>query len=159
VLAALRKAGIAEKDIQTARHDVEPQRPWENGQQARITGYTVVDELRVTLHEVAKVESVLGQVVTAGSNVLRGVSFQKEDATKEKAHALSLAVANARTKAEAMAKAAGVQVGEVVSVSEGPGLPSYAPMIARSSEAYATPPLSAGEVDIAVSAEVVFAIR
>jgi uncharacterized protein len=160
VLAALRKEGIAEKDVQTTRHDIEVERPWENGRPGPITGYTVSDELRVTVREVGKVGAVLDRVVAAGSNLLRGLSFQKDDPAPERARALALAVANARTKAEAMAKAAGVQLGEVVAVSESGGPGPIVPMEARYTAArQQSAPVSPGEVEVAASAEVVFAIR
>ncbi|HET7787711.1 MAG TPA: SIMPL domain-containing protein [Myxococcales bacterium] len=161
VLAALRKEGIAEKDLQTTRHDIEVERPWDNGRPGPITGYTVSDELRVTVRDVGKVGAVLERVVAAGSNALRGLSFQKDDPTPERARALALAVANARTKAEAMARAAGVQLGEVVAVSEsgspGPIVPMERYMAAAARQQAA--PVSPGEVEVAASADVVFAIR
>jgi hypothetical protein len=159
VLTALRRQGIAEKDIQTVRHDVEPQRPWENGRPGRITGYAVSDDLRVTVRDLDKLESLLGRVVAAGSNALRGVSFEKEDLTPAKARALALAVTNARTKAEAMAKAAGVQIGEVVSVSEGAGPGSFVPASMMAGAERFAAPVAAGEVEVVVSADVVFGIR
>lgn len=160
VLAALRKEGIAEKDVQTTRHDIEVERPWDNGRPGPITGYTVSDELRVMVRDVGKVGAVLDRVVAAGSNVLRGLSFQKDDPAPERARALALAVANARTKAEAMARAAGVQLGEVVAVSESGGPGPVFPMEARSMAArQQSTPVSPGEVEVAASAEVIFSIR
>jgi uncharacterized protein len=159
VLAALRKEGIAEKDVQTTRHDIEVERPWDNGRPGPITGYTVSDELRVTVRDVGKVGAVLDRVVAAGSNVLRGLSFQKDDPTPERARALALAVANARTKAEAMAKAAGVQLGEVVAVTEGGGGPGPIPLNATLAMSARATPVSPGEVEVAASAELIFAIR
>ena len=51
MLDALAKAGVAEKDVQTTRHDVQVERPWVDGKPREITGYTVVDEVRVTVRE------------------------------------------------------------------------------------------------------------
>ncbi|HEY6911200.1 MAG TPA: SIMPL domain-containing protein [Myxococcales bacterium] len=158
VLAALRKEGVADKDIQTTRHEIAVERPWDNGRPGPITGYTVSDELRVTVRDVDRAGAVLDRVVAAGSNVLRGLTFQKDDPTPERARALALAIGNARAKAEAMARAAGVQLGEVVAVSEsgGPGpIVPYATMAAGTRAA----PISPGEVEVAASAELIFAIR
>jgi uncharacterized protein len=159
VLAALQKAGVPEKDVQTTRHDIAVERPWNEGKPGPITGYTVSDEVRITVRDVAKLGTVLDRVVAAGSNVLRGLSFQKDDPTPERARALALAVANARAKAEAIARAAGVQLGEVVAVGEGgqgPIVPLFRGAMAMKAEGA---PVSPGEVEIAGAAEVTFAIR
>ena len=158
VLAALRKEGVPDKDIQTVRHEIAVERPWDNGRPGPITGYTVSDELRVTVREMERVGAVLDRVVAAGSNLLRGLTFQKDDPTPERARALALAIGNARAKAEAMAKAAGVQLGEVVAVSESGGGPGPIVPVAglmRSGSA----PVSPGEVEVAASAELIFSIR
>lgn len=160
VLGALEKAGIAEKDIQTVRHDIQVERPWDSGRPGPITGYTVSDELRVKVRDVNKVGAVLDRVVAAGSNVLRGLSFEKDDPTPDRARALALAVANARVKAEAMAKAAGVQLGQVVAVSEGSGQAPIVPMMgAMRTAAAPSTSVQPGEVDISATADVIFAIH
>jgi uncharacterized protein len=158
LLAALRKEGIADKDIQTVRHDIEVERPWDNGKPGPITGYTVSDELRVTVREIERAGAVLDRMVAAGSNMLRGLSFQKDDPTPERAHALALAVGNARAKAEAMAKAAGVQLGEVVAVGES-GTPGPIVPLAYASARAASSPVSPGEVEVSASAELIFSLR
>ena len=159
VLAALRKEGIADKDVQTVRHEVAVERPWDNGKPGPITGYTVSDELRVTVREIDRAGAVLDRVVAAGSNMLRGLTFEKDDPTPEKARALALAIGNARAKASAMAKAAGVQLGEVVAVSESGTAGPITPLAYASSARAASTPVSAGEVEVSASAEVVFSLR
>lgn len=159
VLAALRKEGVADKDIQTIRHDIAVERPWDNGRPGPITGYTVSDELRVTVRDVERAGAVLDRVVAAGSNMLRGLTFQKDDPTPERARALALAIGNARAKAEAMARAAGVQLGEVVAVSESGGPGPIMPLAGTVSMSARAAPVSPGEVEVAASAELIFAIR
>ncbi len=160
VLAALAEAGVAGKDVQTTRHDVRVERPWEKGLPGPITGYTVSDEVRVTVRDLPKLGSVIERVAAAGSNSLRSLSFEKDDPTPERARALAQAYASARAKAEALARAAGVALGDVLSVNEaiqGSVLPTFAraPVAMESSAA----PVSPGEVQIAGSVEVTFAIR
>jgi len=160
VLAALEKAGVPAKDVQTTRHDIAVERPWSEGKLGPITGYTVSEEVRVTLRDVSRIGQVLDRVVAAGSNTLRGLSFEKDDPTPERARALGAAVASARARAEAIARAAGVALGEVLLVSEnvqGPIVPVYrAALQARAAEAA---PVSPGEVEISAAVEVTYAIR
>ena len=51
VLAALAEVGIADRDVATVRHDVQVERPWVDGRPRDITGYTVVDEVRITVRD------------------------------------------------------------------------------------------------------------
>jgi uncharacterized protein YggE len=159
VMRALSDTGIAEGDIQTTRHDVEVQRDWRSGHMGRITGYDVSDEVRVTVRDLSRVGPVLDRVAGAGANALRSLSFEKEDSTPEQARALATAYAAARVKAEALAKAAGVTLGELVSASEIAEPRPVAVEYARRASAGASTPVSAGEVQISAAVEVVYAIR
>ena len=127
---------------------------------APVTGYTVVDEARVTVRDLAKVGPVLDRVLAAGSNTLRSLSFEKDDPTPEQARALAAAYASARAKAEALARAAGVTLGEVVTVSAGGQVRPF-PMVrsAMAMDKAAGAPVSPGEVEIGASVDVTFAIR
>jgi uncharacterized protein YggE len=159
VLAALGEAGVAERDVLTTRHDIQVNRPWRDGVQGPITGYTVTQEVRVTVREVGKLGGVLDRVVAAGANALRGLALEKENPAAERAAALAAAVGAARVKAEAVAKAAGVQLGEVLSVSESAvaqPLPNVRMAMVREGGGAAP---AAGDVRISAAVEVVFAIR
>ncbi|MGC3999234.1 MAG: SIMPL domain-containing protein [Anaeromyxobacter sp.] len=121
ILAALAEVGVAEKDVQTLRNDIQVERPWDQkaGRPGPITGYTVNTEVRVKVRNLDKLGPAIDKVVAAGSNTLRLLSFEKEDTTGEEARALGIAYAAARVKAEALAKAAGGALGEPLSISEG----------------------------------------
>lgn len=161
VLEALAALGIADKDVQTTRHDVQVERPWVNGRQGGITGYTVSDEVRVTVRELAKLPQVLERVLGAGSNALRGLAFERDDPSPERREALARAVADARGKAEAMARAAGVTLGDVVSVEEGGGERPIPMMKQRGIAGVAAEgaPVAPGELEISAAVEVTFSIR
>jgi uncharacterized protein YggE len=162
VLTALAQAGIPEKDVQTSRHDVRVDRPWEKGRPGPIVGYTVTDEVRVTIRDLNKLGPVIERVLAAGSNTLRSLSFEKEDPTPERARALAQAFGAARAKAEALAKAAGVTLGEVVSVTEAAQdrpLPMYRMAMQMDAAESAGAPVSAGEVEITGMVEATFGIR
>ena len=160
LLDAVAKAGVPAKDVQTTRHDVSVDRPFTDKGPGPVTGYTVVDEVRLTVRDLAKIGPVIDRVLAAGSNTLRSLSFEKEDPTPDQARALAAAYGSARTKAEALALAAGVTLGEVVTVSAGGQARPY-PMMrsAMAMEKADGAPISPGEVEVAASVEVTFAIR
>ncbi len=160
VLAALAEVGVPEKDVQTTRHDVQVERPWVKGRPGPITGFTVSDEARVTVRDLSKLGPVIDRVTAAGSNSLRSLSFEKLDPTPDQAQALAKAYASARAKAEALARAAGVALGDVLALGEevkGPTVPMFRTAAPESESGSA--PVSAGEVEVAGSVEVTFAIR
>ncbi len=161
VLDAVGKAGIPAKDVQTTRHDVSVDRDWSISKGPRpVTGYTVTDEVRITVRDLARVGPVIDRVLAAGSNTLRSLSFEKDDPTPEQGRALAAAYASARAKAEALARAAGVTLGEVVTMSAG-GAARPIPLMrsAMAMEKSDGAPVSPGEVEIGASVDVTFAIR
>ncbi|WP_242336809.1 MULTISPECIES: SIMPL domain-containing protein [Anaeromyxobacter] len=161
MIDALAKAGVAEKDVQTTRHDVQVERPWVDGKPRDITGYTVVDEVRVTVRDLAKLGQILERVVAAGSNSLRGLTFERDDPAPQRQEALANAVAVARAKAEAMAKAAGVSLGAVVAIEEGAAERPIPLAKYRTQAMVATDgaPVTPGELEIDASVSVTYAIR
>lgn len=163
ILDALAKAGIAAKDVQTVRHDVSVDRDWnvKGGGPGPITGYTVSDELRVKVRDLRGLGTVIERVLAAGSNTLRSLSFEKEDPAPEQARALAAAYGAARAKAEAIARAAGVTLGEVQTVSESGEVRPFPVM--RDARAMAmkaeAAPVAAGEVEVSATVSATFAIR
>lgn len=161
IQAALAQAGIAERDVRTTRHDVQVQRDYKDGGAGEITGYAVSDEVRVVVRELAKLGTVLERVVAAGSNALRGLSFERDDPGPERREALARAVADARAKAEVLAKAAGVVLGDVVEIAESgarPIVPLQRGMAGMAMRAEAAP-VSPGELEITAGVDVAWTIR
>jgi uncharacterized protein YggE len=131
-----------------------------NGRQGDVTGYTVADEVRIRVRDLSKLGAVLDRVVAAGSNTVRGLTFERDDPTPARADALARAVAVARAKAEAMAKAAGVTLGEPIAIEEA-GAARPIPVMregfaaARAAEA----PVATGTLDVGAEVTVTFAVR
>ncbi len=161
VLAALAEAGVAEKDVQTTQHEVQVERPWQNGKPGPITGYTVTDEVRITVRDLSRLGAAIDRLTAAGANALHSLSFQKDDPGPERARALVAAYAVARAKAEALAHAAGVTLGEVLQLGESTQAPPMPvrPLMAMRAEAAAATPIAAGEVEITANVDVTYALR
>ena len=161
LFAALAKAGIAQKNIQTVNFSVSPQ--YTNGgpnQPARVTGYQVTNQLAVRLDDVARVGATLDALVTAGSNDMNGISFSIKDTAPLLEKARGQAVADARARAETYAKAAGVTLGPVLSISEGGSdgpRPSFKNMVTVS--AARAVPVAAGEENVSADVSLVWEIH
>lgn len=122
---------IADPDIQTSQYSVSP-RYETNDRGQRIAGYTAQQSVTVKIREFDKIGSVLGRVGALGANVVNGPSFTIDDEDVYRAEAREEAIAEARAKAESIAKAAHIRLGRLVSFNEQlGGVPPYYPMAER----------------------------
>jgi uncharacterized protein YggE len=113
---------------------------------------------RVKVRDLGKLGDVVDRVGAAGSNAIQGLLFEREDTTREKTRALAEAVNDARLKAEALAKAAGVGLGELQSMTESVQGPQ--PLMRMDlAKASGGAPVEAGEIEVRAGVELVFAIR
>ena len=118
ILASLAEAGIADKDIQTSSYNIYLDEGYRGPDVASNPVYRVSNMVNVKVRDLETVGEVLDAAVTAGANQIWGVSFTVEDRTAAEEEARAKAVADARTRAEALAALAEVEVGEVLSISE-----------------------------------------
>jgi len=166
VIDKLKSAGIDEADIQTARFSLSPKYETKSGvinrreDQPRIFGYTASNQVRVIVRDIAKTGSVLDQVVSSGANTLSGVSFSISEPEPLLNAARAAAVADAMEKAALYAEAAGVKLGQIVTINESGG---YAPrpmaMMARAESMSADTPIAPGEQEISAMVTIVFALK
>ena len=159
VLLALKGAGIEEKDYQTSRLSLQPQfaRRTAPGPQP-ITGYRASNRVTVRVRDVTKVANVIDVLVGAGANEIGGINFMVSQASKHLDEAREKAIADARRKAEIYAKAAGVTLGEPLSISEeGAPAPVFRGKMAAPMAAGA--PVAQGEETLSVTVSVSWAIK
>lgn len=146
VIAALLDAGIAQKDIQTSRFSIQPvYAAPQPGVDQKITGYSVSNDVRVTVHDIAKVGDILDRLVAAGATEAGSISFLVSDTSKALDHAREDAVADARRKAEIYARSAGVKLGNVVWITEDSGAAPPMPMGMPRALAAKAVPIAVGE--------------
>jgi len=126
VAAALKKAGVASADLQTSQISLEPQTT-DDG--TRVTGYVASSSVTATT-SVANAGSLVDAAVDAGATSVSGPSLSRADTDALYRDALKQAVADARSKAEALAAASGLTLGAVRTVVEGGGAPVPLPMAA-----------------------------
>lgn len=160
VFATLKAAGIAEKDIQTSNFTVSPQYTSANGRQ-RITGYQVTNTVSVTVKGLDKIGATIDALVTSGSNQIDGPNFSFSDPKPLLQKARADAVRDATDKAQAYARAAGVTLGPIQTITEGG---SYAPrpmaMRGLMASADAAPsPVAAGEASVTANVSITWSIQ
>ncbi|HEY1069277.1 MAG TPA: SIMPL domain-containing protein [Thermomonas sp.] len=159
MLAALRAAGIAPRDIQTSGINLNPQYKYAENQPPAIVGYQASNTVNVKVRELAKLGKVLDALVAQGANQINGPSFgidQPEAALEE---ARLAAVKKAQAQAQTYARALGLQVKRIVSISEGgASLPRPVPMMrAMAADAgFKETAVAPGESSVSVSVEMVF---
>jgi uncharacterized protein YggE len=153
VMAALKRGGIAAKDVQTSQLSVEPQYVYEQNLPPKLTGYRAVNQVTVTVHDLAKLGEAVDATVAAGANQAGGITFGLDDPTAAENAAREKAVKALAAKADLYAKATGYRVLRLVSLSEGGGYapPPPMPMVAMSARFKETDTaVAAGEVRVRV---------
>ena len=159
VLAALRAAGVAERDIQTEGYNVQPQYDYKPSPPV-LTGFQVTNTVQVTIRDLGRAGVVVDRATQSGATDVSGLSFDLADRTAAAGRALAQAVAEAKSKAQAMASAAGVGFGRLLSLSEGsPAIvqPLFAARAVAAGPQPATP-VEANQITITADVTAVYAI-
>lgn len=169
VLAAMKKAGVADKDLQTSGFSIQPRYTYPTSKSAneinerRIVGYTVRNSLSVKVRDIDDVGMILDKSVSLGVNEGGNINFTNNDASATITQARIQAMKDASSKAETLANAAGVGVGKILEISEQSYYPRAAPALMSrmsSSDGYAAEavPVAAGENTYSVTVNVSYAI-
>jgi uncharacterized protein len=160
VLLALKGAGIDEKDYQTSRLSLQPQYAPNRSGPSPVVGYRASNRVTVRIRDVTKVAGIIDVLVGAGANDIGGINFVVSQASKLLDDARTNAIADARRKAEIYAKAAGVTLGEPLSISEEGGA---APVFRSNKMAIggmaAAAPVAQGEETLSISVSVSWGIK
>jgi uncharacterized protein YggE len=158
IVAALKGLGIDEKDLQTTGLSLYPQ--YANGSSTRIVGYQLSEQLQITVRDLDKAGDVVDAAMAKGANTMNGIWFDVGDPAKAMNDARANAVTAARVSAQAMASAAGVNLGAVLSISEGSVSPWPYPAYGaeRMSAVDAATPVLPGTQDLQATVTVTFEI-
>jgi uncharacterized protein len=155
LIAALKAAGVAERDLKTQNVSVGPN--YEDDAEPR--GYTASNTVSVRIRELDRAGAVLEAAAQAGANNVYGPSLTRANREALEAQALEQAVENARKRAETLARAANVQLGRVTAIVETVDRGGYEPFAERLSAAPTSDvPIERGREEIAASVTVTFAI-
>lgn len=164
VIAAMKSAGIEDRDLQTGGLQINPRYNYTNkpdgNQEAELVAYQVTNTLTVRIRNIDKTGELLDKAVSLGVNQGGGISFSNEDPSKTLTEARKKAVADAMAKAKTLAEAAGVSVGRVLEIVDQNMAPMPMPMSAKSFDsARAAVPVEAGENAYKVQVNVTFELK
>lgn len=161
LFAALKDSEIADRDMRTSSFNVSPiyTRP-PRGEPAQITGYRVTNSINIQVRDLSKLGALLDTLVKAGGNKMNGVRFYIEKPQELLDEARRRAVADVRRKADVYAKAAGVEIKRIVSISES-GARSPRPMLRSMAtmDKIESVPVAAGEQTIRASVTITYEIE
>jgi uncharacterized protein YggE len=117
VIDSLVKSGVAAEDIRTSNFSIWPNQYYDDMGQSAGTYYSVDNTVNVTIRDLTKMGELLDAAITAGANTIYSISFDLADKSADMAKARDLAVKNAQAQAAELAAAAGVELGEIQSIS------------------------------------------
>lgn len=167
VFAALRKAGVAEKDMQTSNFSLWPRYDYHQIQdkdgsthsEQHLVGYTASNQLTVKVRDLDNLGSTMDSLVKAGGNTFSGLNFALDDDSEVRDEARKQAMTDARARAELYAQAAGLKIKRIVRITESGGyMPSPMPMARmaeKSADSFSTP-VAGGEVGYSATVSVLF---
>ncbi|MEZ5995253.1 MAG: SIMPL domain-containing protein [Hyphomonadaceae bacterium] len=160
---SLRRAGVAERDIQTSNVSVNPQYVYAENQPPRVTGYQANNQVSVRVRNLDRLGAIIDGAVAAGGNTVNGVSFGHADPDAQLDAARREAAQAARHRADLYAQAFGMHVQRVIAISEGGGYAPPVPMpVMMRAEAMADAmptPIAPGEIATSVTISVTYELR
>jgi uncharacterized protein YggE len=163
VLAALKRAGVAERDIQTSSVNLNPEYRYPENQSPQLVGYTATNQLTIRFRDIRNSGKSHDALVAEGANQINGPSLtiDKPEAARDEARAK--AIAEGKARAELYARSMGLRVVRVVSVSESGGyaVPPPAPPMPMAARAYdsAETKIVPGEQKLQVSLAMTFELQ
>jgi uncharacterized protein YggE len=164
VLAALKKAGVEDRDIQTSNVSLNPEYRYPENQTPQLVGYTATNQLTIRFRDIRNSGKILDVLVAQGANQINGpnLTVDKPEAALDEARANAIAAGRAR--AELYARSLGMRVARVVAVSEGGGYamppppPPAPPMMMARGERDSTS-IQPGEQKLQVSVAMTFELQ
>lgn len=170
LLEKIKAMGVAEKDVQTSNFSIYAEQTKPDvislpspsvGSVGDTIRYRVSNQVNVTVRDTTRLGDVLDGAVSAGANNIYGIYFEVSDTTTLEAAAREKAIADAKARAESLAKLNGVSVGDVLLVSEviGSSVPYAYPRAAAAEGLGGGTPIQPGEFEVSVSVQVTYAMQ
>jgi uncharacterized protein len=165
MIAALRKAGVADKDMQTSGLSLQPQYFYNNNEPPKLTGYQANNNVNVIVHKLDTLGTVIDTLASKGATNLNGPTFgvDKPDGLMDEAR--GKAVEKAMRRGELYAKAAGMRVKRIVSITEGGGTMQQQPMVYQTNmtmaprDAAPDTPIAPGRIGMSASVTMTFELE
>lgn len=165
LISAIKNTGISEENIETVNYGIYPQYNYrEDDSTPEIIGYRVRNEIQLIVKKIDKLGYILDTAVKAGANNINYIRFEKANTDAEENRALAQAVQRAHSKAVAIANAAGMSLGNIISVNEG-GINTYMPRNPLSfaendaKAAGSSVPINPGDLEISASISIMYELK
>jgi len=161
IQTALEEESVEEKDIQTSNFNVYQQSDYDYQGNPVSTFYSVENTVYVTVRELENLSDVLDAVARSGANNIYGVNFDVQDKSEAQSTARKLAVQSAQAQAQELAQAAGVELGDLISItsSSTSTTPYYSYGIGGGGGMAESVPIASGQMPISAQVEMTFAIH
>ena len=163
VLAALKRAGVDSRDIQTSNVSLNPEYRYPENQSPKLTGYTASNQVTIKFRDIRSSGKILDALVAEGANQINGPNLTSDKPESALDEARANAVAIARARADLYARSLGMRVARVVAVSESGNsypVPPPMPMYARAEMAQAADTkIVPGEQKLQVTLAVTFELQ
>jgi len=163
IMEALAGLGIAAEDIQTSNYSLYAEQRYGDQGAEGISGYRVSNQVSVTIRDIERVSEVLEAVISAGANNIYGVEFTVSDPAALESQAREAAMQDARQRATELAGLEGLQIGDIVLISEsfnqvGP-IYRYGMGGGAEAPAAAAPSISPGQVSVTSQVQVSYQLK
>ena len=162
VVAALKRAGVADRDIQTSSINLNPEYRYAENQPPQLVAYSASNTVNIHFRDIRNAGRILDALVAQGANQINGPSLTIDEPEAALDEARTRAIANGRARAELYARALGKRVSRVISVSESGGsypVPPPMPMMERAMAAGADTKIAPGEQKLQVTVAMVFELQ
>lgn len=161
VLAALEELGLTKQEVSTSGYNIYGSTQVINrgsDREETVTTYYVQNRINITTQDLDNLGEIIDRAVKAGANQVQGIRFDVQDKQALQLEALRLAVRQGRAKAEAMAEAAGLVLGDLLTMNE--SYSTYAPMVtavAYRADAAVGTAINPGDVEVSATVQMEFA--
>lgn len=163
IMEALAGLGIAQEDIQTSNYSLYAEQRYGDQGAEGISGYRVSNQVSVTIRDIARVSEVLEEVINAGANNIYGVEFILSETAALESQARENALSDAEKRASELAQMSGVELGEILAISEviNPAVPLYRYGMGGGAEAAAAPApsISPGQISVSTQVQVTYELK
>jgi uncharacterized protein YggE len=159
ILDAVTKAGVAKQDVRTSLLSVQPRYEYRDNEPPRLAGYELANVVEITVRDLGKMGDAVDGSLKAGATSMDSLNFRLNDPSPAEKQARTLAMTQARSRADVLAEAAGVAITGVSDVSEGGAMPPrpYAAKAERMMVAEdASTPVETGSLEISVTVSVTY---
>jgi uncharacterized protein YggE len=159
ILTAVQGNGVARRDVRTSLLSVQPRYDYRDGKPPELSGYELANVVEVTVRDLAKLGDVVDGTLRAGATSMDSLSFRLADPAPAEREARQLAMANARSRADVLAEAAGLSITGVASVVEDGAIPPPRPFMKAERMMMAadtSTPVESGSLEVAVRVTVAY---